>query len=220
MSIAKKKIIILTAALATAMAIGIALASFIHNKKITTQQLQSELATATLYPDDFRPLAAFRLIDHNGQPFDNNRLTGRWNLLSFGFTYCPDVCPLTMQVLQNIGGELSARADASAIQKPQVIFISVDPERDTVERLQAYVGYFDPDFIGVSGDHENLKALAQSLGVFYSRTENPQHPDRYQVDHSASLFLLDPDGKIRALFSAPLQAQPIANDLLTIIQHG
>jgi protein SCO1/2 len=220
MSIAKKKIIILTAALAAAMAIGIALANFIQNKKITTQQLQAKLAAATLYPDDFRPLAAFRLTDHNGQTFDNDRLTGHWNLLSFGFTYCPDVCPLTMQVLQNIGGELSARAGAASIQKPRVIFISVDPERDTVERLQAYVGYFDPDFIGVSGDHENLKALAQSLGVFYSRAENPQYPDRYQVDHSASLFLLDPNGKIRALFSAPLQARPIANDLLTILQHG
>jgi protein SCO1/2 len=220
MSIAKRKIVILTAAMTAATAIGIALANFVQNKKITTQQLQAELATATLYPDDFRPPAAFRLSDHNGRLFDNNRLAGRWNLLSFGFTYCPDVCPLTMQVLQSIDGELSARAGAPPAQKPRVIFISVDPERDTMERLRRYVGYFHPDFIGVSGDHENLKALAQSLGVFYSRTENPEHPDRYQVDHSASLFLLDPNGRIRALFSAPLQAQPIANDLLTIIQHG
>jgi protein SCO1/2 len=220
MSIAKKKIIILTAALAAAMAIGIALASLTQNKKISTQQLQAELATATLYPEDFRPLAAFRLADHNGQLFDNNRLTGRWSLLSFGFTYCPDICPLTMQVMQTIDGELSARVSDPSIQKPQVIFISVDPERDTAERLLQYVSYFHPDFIGVSGDHENLKALTQGLGVFYSRTESPQHPDRYLVDHSASLFLLDPNGRIRALFSAPLQAQPIANDLLTIIQHG
>jgi protein SCO1 len=220
MSIAKKEIIILATALAAAMAIGIALASFIQNKKITTQQLQAELATATLYPDDFRPPAAFRLIDHNGQLFDNHRLAGHWNLLSFGYTYCPDVCPLTMQVLQNIDGELSAHAGAPSLPKPQFIFISVDPERDTAERLRQYVGYFHPDFIGVSGDHENLKALAESLGVFYARLENPQHPDRYQVDHSASLFLLDPNGRIRALFSAPLMAQTIANDLLTIIQHG
>jgi protein SCO1/2 len=220
MSIAKKKIILLTAALAAAMTLGIAVARFIPGKKITTQQLQAELVAATLYPDDFRPLAAFRLSDHNGQPFDNHRLAGNWSLLSFGFTYCPDVCPLTMQTLQSIDGELSAHAGAPSIQKPQVIFISVDPERDTAERLQQYVGYFHPDFIGVSGDHENLEALAKSLGVFYSRAENAQHPDRYQVDHSASLFLLDPNGKIRALFSAPLQAQPIAHDLLAIIQHG
>lgn len=219
MSIAKKQIVILTAALAAAVAIGIALASVTQSKKYSTQKLQAELQTATLYPEDFRPLARFRLTDHNGETFDNNRLAGRWNLLFFGFTYCPDVCPMALQTLQAVDQELSAAANSKKI--PQVIFVSIDPERDTAERLRQYVSYFNPDFIGVTGDHENLQALARSLGAFYIRADSSsQHPERYQVDHSASLFLLGPDGRIRALFSAPLQAQAIAHDLFTIIQHG
>ncbi len=214
MSIAKQQTVILAAALAAAVALGITLANVTQNKK-SPQQLQAELQTATLYPADFRPLAAFRLTDHNGQVFDNSRLAGHWSLLFFGFTSCPDVCPLTMQILQDVSSELST-LDGN----PQVIFVSVDPERDTPERLQQYVTYFHPDFTGISGDSASLQALTTSLGAFYSRTDDPQRPEHYQIDHSASLFLLGPDGKIRALFSAPLQTQAIAHDLLTIIQHG
>jgi protein SCO1/2 len=213
MSIVKQQTVILAAAVAAA--IGIALASVTLHKESPAQQLQAELQTATLYPADFRSLAAFRLIDHNGQAFDNDRLTGRWSLLFFGFTSCPDVCPMTMQILQAVNGKLSAINDS-----PQIIFVSVDPERDTTERLRQYVTYFHPEFIGISGAAAELQALASSLGVFYARTDNPQNPERYQIDHSASLFLLGPDGRIRALFSAPLQTQAIAHDLLTIIQHG
>lgn len=212
MSITKNRIILL--ALATAAALGIALGIAVQQTK---PALQSELKAATLYPDDFRPLAPFQLTDHDGRTFDNSRLQDRWSLLFFGFTYCPDVCPLTLQILQDVDREIAAQADG---KKPQVVFVSVDPERDTPERLRQYVGYFHPDFTGVSGDHSNLQALTRSLGAFYTRSENPQQPDRYQVDHSAALFLLGPDGRIRALFSAPLQAGAIARDLLTIIQHG
>jgi protein SCO1/2 len=213
MSIVKQQTVILAAAVAAA--IGIALASITLHKESPVQQLQAELQTATLYPADFRSLAPFRLTDHNGQTFDNDRLTGRWSLLFFGFTSCPDVCPMTMQILQAVNGELSAINDS-----PQIIFVSVDPERDTTERLRQYVTYFHPEFTGISGAAAELQALASSLGVFYARTDNPQYPERYQIDHSASLFLFSPDGRIRALFSAPLQTQAIAHDLLTIIQHG
>lgn len=215
MSISKNQII-LAAALAAAIGVlfGITVA---QQKKLAARELQAELKAATLYPEDFRPLAPFRLTDHNGLTFDNSRLQGGWNLMFFGFTHCPDVCPLTMQILQTVDKEISAMAGAA---NPQVIFVSVDPERDTTERLRQYVVYFHPDFMGISGDHQNLQALTRSLGAFYTKVENTQLPDHYQVDHSAALFLLGPDGRVRALFSAPLQAQAIAQDLLTIMQHG
>lgn len=215
MSIAKNRIILM--ALAAAAALGIMFGIVVQQKKMPPQKLQAALATATLYPEDFRPLAPFQLTDHNGRIFDNSRLQEGWHLLFFGFTYCPDVCPMTMQILQTVNKEVSARGSTA---NPGVVFVSVDPERDTSERLRQYVNYFHPDFTGVSGDHANLQALTRSLGVFYTKAENPQQPDRYQVDHSASLFLLGPDGRIRALFSAPLQAGAIAQDLLTIMQHG
>jgi protein SCO1 len=214
MSIAKNQIIL--AALAAAAAIGMAFGVVIHPKKLSPQELQTRLKAATLYPDDFRRPAPFRLTDHHGRVFDNSGLEGGWSLMFFGFTSCPDVCPMTMQILRDIDKEISA-AGAGA---PRIVFVSVDPERDTVERLRQYVGYFHPDFIGISGDHANLQDLARSLGVFYAKMESPQQPDRYQVDHSAALFLFGPDGRIRALFSAPLQSGTIAQDLLTIIQHG
>ncbi|HEX5055566.1 MAG TPA: SCO family protein [Gammaproteobacteria bacterium] len=217
MSIAKNQII-LAASLLAAMVIGVAFGMITsQQQKSTLRELQPTLKAATLYPEDFRPLAAFLLTDHNGLPFDNNRLQGGWSLVFFGYTYCPDVCPMTMQTLQVIKEEISAQPEIAA---PRVVFVSVDPERDTAERLKQYVTFFGPDFTGVSGDHENLHSLTASLGVFYSKSENPQQPDRYQVDHSASLFLFGPDGRIRALFSAPLQAGTIAQDLVTIIKHG
>lgn len=211
-----KNQIILAAALAAAAAIGILFGIAAQRQELPLQELQAQLQAATLYPADFRPLASFRLTDHNGRAFDNSRLHGGWSLMFFGFTRCPDVCPLTMQVLQTVNQEISAKAGAA---NPRIIFVSVDPERDTTEQLRQYVGYFHPDFIGVSGDHENLRALTRSLGAFYAKAET-QQPERYQVDHSAALFLLDPGGRVRALFSAPLQAGAIAQDLLTIIQHS
>ena len=217
MSIAKNQII-LAAALLAAMVIGVAFGMIANRQqKSTLQELQPALKAATLYPEDFRPLAPFQLTDHNGLPFDNGRLQDGWSLVFFGYTYCPDVCPMTMQTLGAIEKEISVQ---SGITGPRIVFVSVDPERDTAERLKQYVTYFSPDFTGVSGDHENLRSLTGSLGVFYSRSENPRQPDRYQVDHSASLFLFGPGGRIRALFSAPLQAGAIAQDLVTIIKHG
>ncbi|HEY3487763.1 MAG TPA: SCO family protein [Gammaproteobacteria bacterium] len=217
MSIAKNKIILPAALLAIIAALS---GVFVYNRFTqapSTQQLQTKLLAATLYPDNFRPLGTFKLTAHDGRTFDNNELAGRWNLVFFGFTYCPDVCPLTLQTLRDIVDTLAAHGVADRLR---VIFVSVDPERDTPERLRKYAGYFHPDFIGVTGPHENLQALTSSLGVFYSRTENPENPAQYQVDHSASLFLIDGNGKIRALFSAPLEAQAIAQDLLILLQQG
>ncbi|RMG58242.1 MAG: SCO family protein [Gammaproteobacteria bacterium] len=165
-----------------------------------------------------RALPDFRLQDHNGQPFTPERLQGHWNLLFFGYTHCPDVCPTTLAMLRQAMQayrELGGNPDDW-----QVVFVSVDPQRDTLERLREYVRYFDPAFLGVTGDPEQLQRLALGVGVVYGRVENPKDPDNYLVDHSASIIAIDPQGREAAVFSPPHVPQALARDMLILAGSG
>jgi protein SCO1 len=154
-----------------------------------------------------RPLPPVDLIDHEGEPFGAERLRGRWSLLFFGFTNCPDVCPVTMHVLVQVE---QALADLPPALRPQVVLVSVDPERDTPAQLAAYVKGFSPSFTGVTASQEVVDELARQTGVLVAITRG-EGAD-YRVDHSASLFLIDPNGAMRALFSPPHTAKLIADD--------
>ena len=162
-----------------------------------------------LWPQS-KALAAVDLEDHRRKAFTLDRMTGRWTLLFFGYTHCPDVCPVTMSVLKNA---LTLMAESGAdVAPPQVVFVSVDPARDTLEHMAAYVGHFSPDFLGVTGGDAELKAFARQLGVLYIHAE-PDADGNYLVDHTAAVFLVDPRGHLVALFQAPHQAQRIARDV-------
>ena len=175
-----------------------------------------QLESATLYPSDFRPLAHFELTDQMGQLFGKNQLNGNWSILFFGYTYCPDICPMTLTVMNQIDSELKKHG-----VRVQVIFVSVDPERDTPARLQEYLKFFNPEFRGLTdttADQHEIKKLTASLGVFYNRPDNRQI-ENYLVDHSAGIFLINPDARAHALFSAPHQAAVVARDILKIINQ-
>jgi len=147
-----------------------------------------------------RELPEFHLRDQSGEPFERSRLEGRWSLLFFGYTSCPDVCPTTLQSLAQIKPELEAAGDV------QVVFVSVDPARDPVERLREYVGFFDPSFEGVTGSKEEIDGLTGELGVYYAvrAPESDQPADAgYLVDHASSLFLIDPEARLHALLDDP-----------------
>jgi protein SCO1/2 len=158
-----------------------------------------------------RALRPFRLSDHTGAAFGPEQLADKWSLVFFGYTHCPDVCPTTMSTLNSVAGRLGDRAGPV-----QFVFVSVDPERDTPERLQQYVTWFNGDFIGVTGPPEDLEALTRQLGVVYMRIPNAEEPDNYTVDHTASVLLFDPDARFHAIFSSPLEAAKIADDLVRI----
>ena len=147
------------------------------------------------------------LIDQDNRPFDIGRLRGGWSLVFFGFTSCPDACPLTMTVLAQTNKLL---ADLPAERRPRVVLISVDPQRDTPERLAAYVKAFDPTFTGATGTKAAIDELARRMGVMAAT--RPIEGGSYTVDHTTSVFLIDPDGALRALFSAPLTPKLIAED--------
>jgi protein SCO1/2 len=161
-----------------------------------------------------RVIADFSLTDHDGEPFTLDSLRGRWSLIFFGFTHCPDVCPSTLYDLQQVHGTLTR--DTSADH--QVLFVSVDPERDTPEVLKQYVNYFDPDFIGVSGENEQLAPLTLQLGIAYRIEEHEPGDPAYRVDHSASILLTDPQGRLHGVFPAPHDAGMLSADMTSLLR--
>ena len=195
-----------------ALLAGVLLATVVTDKNSSTLTLQN----ATLFPSGFRPLADFELSDEHGQVFNNHDLKGTWSLLFFGYSFCPDICPMTLHTLKQTHALLAEQKHPYPLQ---VVFVSVDPERDTIERLQQYVDYFNPSFIGITGKDQQLQTLSRSLGVFYTKNEPAEPNGYYLVDHSARLFLINPVGNPQALFSAPHIPQLIAQDIAQIQEY-
>lgn len=174
---------------------------------------QAALTTGTLIQPP-RALAPFTLIDHDSKPFDAARLQGRWTLVFFGFTNCPDVCPATLGVLAQVDKQLAALPSSN---RPQVVLISVDPQRDTPARLKSYVGLFSPSFVGVTGTTEHIERITQAFSVPVALRKTDA---TYTVEHSGAIFLVDPDGALHALFSSPHDPSQLAADLRRIVTSG
>jgi protein SCO1/2 len=189
---------------ALGLGIGFYIASYHQPTKPDVQGL--------LWPDP-KQLRAFATIDHNGRVFSIDRLQGKWSFLFFGFTHCPDVCPLTLAVLNDFYNRIQGTELARGTQ---IIFVTVDPERDTSERVRDYVGYFNPAFIGLGGNMDQIISLSSQLGVFFMHGEKTGDGG-YSVDHTAAVFLIDPLGRVVAVFSAPHQVDSF-RDRYTIIR--
>ncbi len=155
-----------------------------------------------------RTLQPFALVDQQERPFSEAQLKDKWTFLFFGYTYCPDICPTTLVLLKQTM-ELLQQHEADA-RNVQVVFVSVDPERDTPEVMRRYLDYFDKRFIGATGRTSQIDALASQVGAGY-RKEPPEGSGQYLISHSASIFLINPLGQLVAAFSPPLYADTIAN---------
>jgi protein SCO1/2 len=162
-------------------------------------------------------LAQFKLMTHANQPFDNASLEGKWTFLFFGYTHCPDVCPVTLSVFNEVHRTLRRRPEG--VGEVQFVFVSVDPERDTPALLQEYVPQFNPEFLGVSGNGADLARLSESLGVVYAKVPGGA-PDQYLMDHSTAVLLTDPRGRLRGIFSAPHTPHQIVQGFLKIRQQS
>jgi len=184
-----------------AFGLGVGLYSANYYKPDTKQGI-----TGMLWPNP-KQLRQFATIDHAGDVFGLDNLRGKWSFLFFGYTHCPDICPLTLAVLDQVHKQLDNARQASDVQ---IIFVSVDSARDQSQQLAEYVSYFNQDFIGLGGTPEQVQSLASQIGVLYIIGEEAADGG-YLVDHSASLFLIDPDGRLIAVFSAPHQADPIVS---------
>ena len=164
-----------------------------------------------------RTIGIPELKKDDGQRLSVADFNGHWSLVFFGYTNCPDVCPTTLQVLKK-SKQLAEKA-APAVIFPSVYFISVDPERDKAEVLAAYVDYFDKDFIGITGEEAMIKALTLQMSAVYliMPPDDPDKPDNYIVDHSAALYLMNPAGKLAAMFNPPFTAQTLLDDIEKVI---
>lgn len=162
-----------------------------------------ELKTVTEYRDD-KPLPAFRLSGPRGD-FTEAALRGRWHFVFFGYTQCPDICPTALGLMKEL------KAAVPPAPTFGVVFVSVDPARDTHALLRDYLAAFDPEFTGITGSDADLAPLTRDLGVFYQRNDatDKRH---YTVDHSATIYLIDPQGRLAATFSPPQSAARMAAD--------
>lgn len=170
--------------------------------------------TADVLPTP-RPLPALHLRDEDGRTFTNANLHGQWSFLFLGYTHCPDICPTTLNDL-NRTVQLLQKEGAVA---PRVVFVSVDPKRDTPAVLKKYVGFFNPGFVGVTGDLRQLHTLATALSstFFY---DPPARTGNYTVGHPAMVFLIDPEGRLAAIYMPPLLPKTMAQDYRTIIARN
>lgn len=156
----------------------------------------------------------FRLINDQGESVQLRDLQGKWTLLYFGYTFCPDICPTTLADLKAMNAALGDKADDA-----QVIFVTLDPERDTPERLDAYLNAFDPSFMGLTGTLEAIDAAATEFGVFYQK-HITEGASGYLIDHTSTVNLIDPKGYVRMVFPYGVSGADIAADLKYFMRRG
>lgn len=153
----------------------------------------------------------FSIKDHNGQPRKLEDFRGKAVVVFFGYTHCPDVCPTTMSEMASVMQQLGPLAD-----RVQVLFVTVDPERDTPELLSKYVPAFDPRFLGLVGDKAETEKIAKDFRVFYQKVPGKE-PGSYTMDHTAGSYVFDPQGRIRLFVRHGQGAEPIAHDLKLLL---
>ena len=161
-----------------------------------------------------RVIDALDLLDADGRPFTAASLRDHWTVVFFGFTHCPDVCPTTLTVMSQMKKQL---ADLPATQQPRVMLFTVDPERDTPERLREYVRFFDPSFGAATGTAEGVRQAAAAFAVPFAKVTLPQ--GGYTMDHGAGVFFVGPDGAVQAYSSPPLRAESLARDFRRLVQY-
>ena len=183
-----------------------------YNLGRNNQAVVPESLMGTVWPEP-RSLADFELLDHNQQVFDLQQLQGQWSFVFFGYTSCPDICPTTLLNLRAV----TAALDELGEESPQVILVSVNPERDSPEKLAEYVKYFNPAYRGVTGSEEQLHAMALQIGAMYQQLPVDENGN-YEVAHSASVFLVDPQARMYAAFSPPHQPEQMAQKLIAVRQ--
>lgn len=153
----------------------------------------------------------FALNDFNGHPRTLADYKGKVVLVFFGYTQCPDVCPTTMAEMANVMKQLGPQAD-----QVQVLFITLDPERDKPELLKSYVPAFDPRFVGLYGTPEQTAATAKEFKVFYTRVQGSS-PDNYSIDHTAGTYVFDRDGKLRLFVRHDQGPAPLVHDIKQLL---
>ena len=154
----------------------------------------------------------FALQDGDGKTVTDQTYRGKWELIFFGYTFCPDVCPTTLSAVADALEKLGPLAG-----QVQPLFITIDPKRDTEEVVGAYVKNFDPRIVGLTGSPEAVAAAAKSYQVYYAPQKTGNGPDDYLMDHSAALYLMNPDGKFVRIFGNSVTGDQLVEKLRTLL---
>jgi len=155
----------------------------------------------------------FTLTDQHGQPFRLSDQRGKAVLLFFGYTHCPDVCPTTLATWKQVHDALGDDAD-----RVRFVFITVDPERDTPQRLRQHLAVFNPGFIGLTGNPEQLAPIYQAYHVYHEEVQESQSAVDYLVNHTAAVFLIDPEGRWRLSYSFGTPPEDIVHDVQVLLR--
>ena len=161
-----------------------------------------------------RPVHSFSLTGTDQKEFNNERLKGKWTMIFFGFTNCGYLCPTTMAEL---GKMYRLLEEKGAKNLPNVVMVSIDPKRDSLEKLTHYVKSFHPDFYGARGDDPSIKSMTEELGVAYFKVAMKNADEKnYDVEHTGTVMLFNPNGELQAFFTTPHQAELLVEDYLVL----
>ncbi len=192
-----------------ALVLGLTVHKVLNNQRQTdpTQLLDAGIV---LLPQS-RTLPSISLTDQDGKPVVVNELKDKWSLLFFGYTFCPDICPTTLAQMRELKGLLPEAARNNL----RVVLVSVDPNRDTPQQLKQYLGYFDPAFLGYTGELASIQKLANAVSIPFIPADTSK--ENYTVDHSGNLVVIGPDGTQRGFIRAPLNNQKLKDQLPTLL---
>ena len=198
----------LTAVLLVALAAGLGL--WAGQRWFAAPREAPKLSSVLLYPQP-KALPEFSLDAGDGKSLDRAALQGRWTLVFLGFTHCPDVCQTT---LAQLGAAEKTWGDLPEAQRPRILFVSADPERDDAQHTTAYARHFSPTALGATADHARLEPFTNSLGMVYFK--RALEGEDYTIDHSPSIAVIDPQVRMAGLIRPPLDTARIAADLRTL----
>ncbi len=187
--------------------IGVVLLTKSNSSGFVTSESPPELL-GVIRPEP-KMLEPFVFSDQFGRVFRKDNVMDKWTFMFFGYTQCPDVCPMTLSVLSQVYDRIDGADDA------QVLFVSVDPDRDTPKVLKEYVGFFNDKFIALTGEKDNIDGFVEQIGAGYL-LEEESSPGEYLVNHTSAIFLVDPRGRLVAAFSQPHDANTILEQFKNI----
>jgi protein SCO1/2 len=208
----RRQILIFSAGIVACVVVAWALVFLIKDRRATIPS-RGPVIMLTEAADIGGP---FRLTDHTGKRAADSDFRGRFMLLYFGYTFCPDVCPAELQTMGRAMDRLAAKGD-----KTVPVFISVDPERDSIAILKDYVAAFHPRMIGLTGSAAEIAAVAKAYKVYYRKAPGAKAGDKdYLMDHTSFIYLVGPDGKVVALFRGGTKPEVLARELIRLTGGG
>lgn len=191
--------------------IALALGSWLQLNRERDPSIPVALENGTVFPARMA-LKDFKLINTKGETFTKQNLKGHWSLLFFGFTHCPMLCPTTLAELNKAYQVLQKKEAKNLVQ---IVFISIDPDRDTPKQIRDYLQHFNTNFMGATGDKDVLDQMTKQLGILYMKSSKSGDRD-YTIEHSGAILIIDPRGAWVGMLSTPHKAASIVKDVMRI----